>query len=66
MKLMHEINLKKGNTAVTLSNKDGESRAELIELISNALSCIEEDTIVLDELEILEDESIYIVLNPRV
>jgi hypothetical protein len=61
---MHEVTLKKGNMAVTLSNKDGESKAELIELMSTALSWIEEDTILLDEVECLEDESVYIEPNP--
>jgi hypothetical protein len=61
---MHEVTLKQGNMAVTLSNEDGESREELIELISTALSWIEEDTIVLGEYEIEEDDNLYIEPNP--
>ncbi len=61
---MHEVTLKRGNMAVTLSNEDGESREELIELISTALSWIEEDAIVLGECEIEEDDNLYIEPNP--
>jgi hypothetical protein len=61
---MQQITLKKGNMAVTLSNEDGESREELIVLMSTALSWIEEDTIVLGECEIEEDDNLYIEPNP--
>ena len=61
---MQQITLKKGNMAVTLSNEDGESREELIVLMSTALSWIEEDTIVLAECEIEEEETLYIEPNP--
>jgi metal-dependent hydrolase (beta-lactamase superfamily II) len=61
---MHQVTLKRGNMAVTLSNEDGESREELIVLISTALSWIEEDTIVLGECEFEEEETLYIEPNP--
>lgn len=55
---MQEITLKNGNMAVTISKPEGESREELIELMSTAVSWIEGETIVLGECE-LEDDIIY-------
>ena len=55
---MQEITLKNGNMAVTISKPEGESREELIELMSTAVSWIEGETIVLCECE-LEDDNIY-------
>lgn len=62
---MQEITLKQNNISVTISKPDGESREELIELMSTALSWIENDNILLGECE-LEDDNIYIETNvPR-
>ena len=62
---MQEITLKQNNISVTISKPDGESREELVELMSTALSWIEAETIVLGECE-LEDDNIYIETNvPR-
>ena len=62
---MQEITLKQGNMAITISKPEGESREDLIELMSTALSWIEEETIVLGECE-LEDDTVYIEQNvPR-
>ena len=55
---MQEITLKQNNISVTISKPDGESREELVELMSTALSWIEAETIVLGECE-LEDDNIY-------
>ena len=56
---MQEITLKNGNMAVTISKPEGESREELIELMSAALSWIEGETIVLGECELEDDDIIY-------
>jgi hypothetical protein len=61
---MQEITLKNGNMAITISKPEGESREDLIELMSTALSWIEEETIVLGECEVEEEETLYIEPNP--
>jgi hypothetical protein len=61
---MQEITLKNGNMAITISKPEGESREDLIELMSTAVSWIEGETIVLGECEVEEEETLYIEPNP--
>ena len=61
---MMEVTLKKNNMSITLTEPDGESTDEFLELMSKAISWIENYTIVLDDVFCItmddEDDSIYI------
>tara|TARA_A100001015_G_scaffold78771_1_gene87421 strand:- start:493 stop:723 length:231 start_codon:yes stop_codon:yes gene_type:complete len=61
---MQEVTLKKNNMSITLTNPDGESTEELFELMSKAVSWIENYKIVLDDvfcitMDDFEDEPIF-------
>ena len=59
---MQEVTLKKNNMSITLTNPDGESTEEFLELISKAISWIENYKIVLEDVfyppDMEEDEPI--------
>ena len=60
---MQEVTLKKNNMSITLTNPDGESTEEFFELMSKAISWIENYKIVLEDVfyppEMYDDEPIF-------